>query len=168
MAPWKSQIGRLVVGSALLLIMAGCVPICGIGAKFSLSNARVDSSYTCPNPSSNRPYDVHASIDANNYTNNNVTIKSISETNVTSAIHGSWSGVLGAKGSSDITDFQPKSIGAGNTTTIRFTIAFECSDSGPTQATYGDFTFKFKVVTSSGTYTIDGANTHRLQIQTAP
>ena len=126
----------------------------------------MDSSYTCPNPSNLRPYSVHATIDADNFTLNKVTIKSISETNVTTAIHGDWSGELGAKGGSDITDYKPTSINAGDKTTIKFTIAFECTNSGPTNETYADFTFKFKVVTSSGTFNLDGANKHRLQIQT--
>ena len=157
---------RLLLCGTLLLVMAGCVPICGIGAKLTLSNAHVDSTHTCPNPSSSRPYDVHGTIDVNNYTSNNVTIKSMSETNTNTAVHGSWSGAVGTKAGSDIKNFEPKSIGAGNTATIRFSVGFVCSNSGPTQETYGDFAFKFKVVTSSGTYNLDSTNTHRLQIQT--
>ena len=108
---------------------------------------------------------MHGTIDVNNYTISNVSIKSMSETNVNTAAHGSWSGAVGAKGSSDITNFEPKSIGAGNTATLRFSMGFVCSNSGPKQETYGDFSFKFKVVTSSGTYNLDSSNTHRLQIQ---
>src|SRR5438067_11393043 len=96
----------------LLLVMAGCVPICGIGAKLTLSNAHVDSSHTCRNPSSSRPYDVHGTIDVNNHTSNNVTIRWMSATNTNTPGHGSWSGAAGPKAGSDIENLEPKTIRA--------------------------------------------------------
>src|SRR5438874_13059711 len=99
-----------MLSGTLLLVMAGCVPICGIGAKLTLSNAHVDSSHTCPNPSSSRPYDVNGTIDVNNYTNNNVTIKSMSETNTNTAVHVIWSVAVGTRSRSDIKIIEPKII----------------------------------------------------------
>ena len=165
----RHHLARAVVGSALLLILAGCVPICGIGAHFKLSNARVDASYTCPYPATNHAYDLHGTIDVDNYTGNSVAIKSLSETNVTFAIHGGWTGPLNEKGGGDIPNYTPKSIAAGDKTTIRFVIPFQCTNSdGPSGTTYGDFSFKYKVVTSAGTFNLDGADTHRLNMAGSP
>ena len=164
----RAQLARAVVGSALLLLLAGCVPICGIGSHLKLTNARVDASYTCPYPSSNRGYDLHGTIDVDNYTNNSVAIRSLSETNVTFAIHGGWTGPLNEKGGGNITNYSPKSIAAGDKTTVHFVIPFQCTNSGPGADTYGDFSFKYKVVTTAGTFNLDGADTHRLKMQRAP
>ena len=158
----RSGASQLVVVTVLAIAMGACAPVCGIGAHLTLSNARVDSSFNCPNPAENLPYKVHGTIDMDNYTNNSVTIKSMSETNVTVAIHGKWTGALGQKGKGPITDFTPKSIAAGSKDTLHFSIPFICTNSGPTVSTYGDFSFKFKVVTSAGTFNLDGANQHRI------
>jgi hypothetical protein len=156
---------RLAVSGVLLAALGACVPICGIGAKLSVTNARVDPSHNCPEPASNNPYDIHGTIDADNSTSNPVTIKSLSETNLTTAIHGNWTGALNEKGGGPITDFSPKTIGSGSSTTIKFSMPFECSDTGhPPVSTWGEFTFHFTVVTSAGTYQLDGANKHRLNI----
>ncbi len=152
--------------AALLLVMAACVPICGIGAKFSLSNARVDASYTCPLPSTNAPYDVHASIDADNSTTSTVTIKSISEEDVLVDIAGNWNGAKGVKGGGPVKDYSPKSIPSGGTATIKFVMPFECTNSGAGGSTYGDFAFTFTVVTSAGTYKLDAGDKHRLKFAT--
>lgn len=146
---------------ALLSALVACGPICGIGAKFSLSNAVVDSSYSCPNPSQNAPYDVHASIQAQNSLSNSVSIKSISETWTNVLVHGNWSGAKGDHGTTDIKDYSPKSVTSGGNATIKFVIPFQCTNSGAGSDTYGDFSFKFTVKTSSGSYTIS-SNNHRL------
>ena len=146
---------------ALLSALVACGPICGIGAKFSLSNAVVDSSYSCPNPSQNAPYDVHASIQAQNSLSNSVSIKSISETWTNVLVHGNWSGAKGDHGTTDIKAYSPKSVTSGGNATIKFVIPFQCTNSGAGSDTYGDFSFKFTVKTSSGSYTIS-SNNHRL------
>ena len=146
---------------ALLSALVACGPICGIGAKFSLSSAHVDSSYSCPNPSENAPYDVHATIQAQNSLSNSVSIKSISETWTNVLVHGNWSGTKGDHGTTDIKDYSPKTVGSGGNATIKFVIAFQCTNSGAGSATYGDFSFKFTIKTSSGNYSIT-SNNHRL------
>jgi hypothetical protein len=147
----------------LAVAIGACAPICGIGSHFTLSNAHVDSSYTCPKQVTNHPYDVNATIDADNYTNNTLTIRSISETDTAVAIHGQWDGEVGAKGGGKITDYSPRSMSAGSKATIRFTIPFQCTDQGTiSSSTYGDFAFVFTVTTSAGTFKIEGANKHRL------
>lgn len=147
--------------------MGACVPFCGIGAKLSLSNAHVDSEYKCPYPSNEAPYEVHGSIDADNSTPSAVTIKSMSEQDELVATAGEWNGPKTAKAGGPITNFSPKSIASGARSTIQFSVGFRCTNSGPNVTTYGDFTFKFTVVTSAGTYKIDAGNRHRLSFLTA-
>ena len=146
----------------LLLALAACVPICGIGAKFALSNARVDSQFNCPNGSDHLPYLVHGSIDASNTLSSTVSIKSIDETDDLVATAGDWNGPKTAKAGGPITNYQPRSVASGANTTIKFSIGFVCTSSGPSVTTYGDFAFKFTVKTSAGTYTINASNHHRL------
>jgi hypothetical protein len=152
------------VPTCLLAAAVGaCAPICGIGSHLTLSNARVDSSYTCPKQVTNHPYDVNATIDVDNFTNNAVTIRSIAETDTAVAVHGDWNGELGAKGGGSVADYSPRSISAGSKATIRFKIAFQCTDQGTiSSSTYADFRFAFTVTTSAGTYKLGGANKHRL------
>ena len=146
---------------SLLSALVACGPIFGIGAKFSLSNAHVDSSYTCPNPAENLPYDVRATIQAKNTLGYSVAIESISETWTNVAVHGNWSGTKGDHGTSDAKDYTPKSVGSGGNATIKFTIPFQCTNSGAGSDTYGDFSFKFVVKTNVGSYSIS-SNNHRL------
>jgi hypothetical protein len=155
-----------MVGSLLLVALVACGLPFGIGAKFALSNAKVDSSYSCPNPAENLPYDVHVNIQAQNATSNSVSIKSISETWTNVAVHGNWSGTKGDHGTTDVSDYTPKSVSAGRSATIKFAIPFECTNSGAGSDTYGDFSFKFVVKTSTGSYTLSSDNTHRLTFST--
>ena len=161
------RLTRAALSVVLVLVMGACVPFCGIGAHFSLSNARVDAEYKCPYPSNRAPYDVHGSIDADNSTTNAVTIKSMSEDDQLVSTAGNWNGPKTAKDSGPITNFTPKSIASGATLTIHFSIGFVCTNSGPTQTTYGEFTFKFTLVTTAGTYKIDAGNRHRLSFLNA-
>ena len=153
---------RLTTLVALLLALGACVPICGIGAKFALNAAHVDAQYDCPNGANRAPYDVHASIDASNTLSNTVTIKSIDEVDQIVATAGAWQGSKDAKDGGPVTDFSPKSVGSGDNATIKFTVPFICTSSGPNVTTYADFAFTFTVKTSAGTYTIAAGNHHRL------
>lgn len=161
------RLARAATTAVLVLVMAACVPICGIGAKFALSNAHVDSEYKCPYPSTDAAYDLHGSIDADNSTATTVKINSMSEDDTLVGTGGNWNGASkGHKDSGPITNFQPKSIGSGQNATIKFTIPFQCTNSGPRVPTYGDFSFTFTLVTSSGKYTIQSSDNHRLSFVT--
>jgi hypothetical protein len=162
-----SRLLKTALTACLVLVMGACVPFCGIGAKFSLSNAHVDSEYKCPYPSNQAPYQVHGSIDADNSTTSAVTIKSMSEADELVNTAGQWNGPKTAKAGGPITSFSPKSIASGASSTIKFSVGFDCTNSGPTVTTYGEFTFKFTVVTSAGTYKIDAGNRHRLSFVSA-
>src|SRR5436305_14817312 len=93
--------------------MGACVPFCGIGAKFSLSTARVDSAYKCPYPSNEAPYDVHGSMEADNSTTSAVAIKSMSEPDELVSTAGEWDGPETAKAGVPIVTFCSKSIAPG-------------------------------------------------------
>jgi len=163
----RGRIAKSIFAAVLVLLMGACVPFCGIGAKFALSNARVDSNYVCPYPSTEAPYQVHGSIDADNSTTSSVTIRSMSETDLLVNTVGNWDGPKGVKGGAPITNFEPTSIASGANSTIHFSVGFRCTNSGPTATTYGEFTFKFTVVTSAGIYKIDAGNRHRLSFAAA-
>jgi hypothetical protein len=163
----RGRLGRVLMTAALAIVMGACVPLCGIGAKFALSSAVVDANYKCPYPATNAPYRVHGSIDADNSTTNGVTIKSMSENDTLVNTVGKWDGPTTAKGSAQVTDFSPKSVASGAKSTIHFSVGFVCTNSGPNVTTYGEFTFKFTLVTSAGTYTIDAGNRHRLGFASA-
>lgn len=152
-----------MVASLAIIAVGACGPFC-LSGKVTLSNAHVDPSYKCPNPASDHPYDIHGSVDVDNSTRNTLTIKSISEAGVLVAVHGAWNiGSVGQKYEQTIDNYSPKSVKSGDKTTIKFTIKFSCTSSGPKESTYGDFDLKFTMVTSAGSYSI-GSNKHRLVI----
>src|SRR5487761_591257 len=158
----RGRLRWVLMTAALAVALGACVPFCGIGAKFTLSNAVVDSSYKCPYPATNAPYRVHGSIDVDNSTTNTVTIKSMSEDDTLVNTVGKWDGPTTAKGSAQVSDFSPKSVASGAKSTIHFSVGFVCTNSGPNVTTYAEFTFEFTLITSAGTYKIDGGNRHRL------
>ena len=158
------SLGRPALLGALLLALVACGPVCGIGASFSLSNAHVDPSYSCPYPADHVPYIVHATIQAQNPLSKTVTISAITETWTNVDVHGNWAGTKGEHGTNDVASFTPNSVAPGAKATVKFSIPFECTNSGAGGDTYGDFAFKFAVKTSSGSYTVS-SNNHRLTFQ---
>ena len=147
------RLQRLAIAGLAIAAMGACGPFC-LSGKVTLSNAHVDPSYKCPNPANNLPYVLHASVDVDNSTSNTLTIKSMSEAGTLVDVHGSWNvGSVGQKFNQPIDTFSPNSVKSGDKATIKFTITFSCTSSGPTASTYGDFDFKFTMVTSAGTYT---------------
>ena len=159
-------VGRLrsiAIAGLAIAAMGACGPFC-LSGKVTLNNARVDSSYKCPNPATNLPYDVHGTLDVDNSTSNALTIKSMSEAGTLVDVHGSWSiGSVGQKYNESIDTFSPKSVKSGDKATIKFIFRFNCTNSGPTTSTYGDFDLKVTMVTSAGTYTSSTIK-HRLVI----
>ncbi|TMB89483.1 MAG: hypothetical protein E6J37_03640 [Chloroflexi bacterium] len=153
----------VLVGGVLIMAMVACAPAGGSG-KFTMANAHVDPSYTCPNPAEDFAYDVHGTIDADNGTGSQVTIQSMSSTTTTVATHGSWLGPLGEIDDESDLLFSPNSVGSGSKTTVHFTIPFGCTDTPHVGIldTYGEFAVHVSVVTSAGTFELD-ANRHRLK-----
>ena len=142
--------------------MGACGPFCRSG-KVTLSHANVDASNQCPNPASNLPY-VHGSLLLDNSTSKDLTIKTMSEAGVLVDVHGAWRiGSVGQKHNETIDTFTPKSVKSGNKATINFNIPFNCTNSGPSESTYGDFELKISIVSSAGTFTT-GIVKHRLVV----
>ena len=157
------RLRSLVVACLAVVAVGACGPFC-LSGKVTLSNANVDASYKCPNPASNLPYTVHGSLDLDNSTSKDLTINTMSEAGVLVDVHGAWSiGSVGQKYNATIDSFTPKSVKSGNKATIKFNIPFNCTNSGPSASTYGDFQLKITLVSSAGTFTT-GTVKHRLVI----
>ncbi|HXC79953.1 MAG TPA: hypothetical protein VNU19_23210 [Candidatus Acidoferrum sp.] len=157
------RLRSLVIACVAIAAVGACGPFC-LSGKVTLSNASVDASYKCPNPASNLSYTVHGSLDLDNSTSKDLTIKTMSEAGVLVAVHGAWSiGSVGQKYNETINTFTPKSVKSGNKATIKFNIPFNCTNSGPSESTYGDFELKISIVSSAGTLTT-GTVKHRLII----
>ncbi|HEX3509404.1 MAG TPA: hypothetical protein VHW94_13550 [Candidatus Dormibacteraeota bacterium] len=157
------RLRSLVVACVAVAAVGACGPFC-LSGKVTLSNATVDANYKCPNPANDLAYTVHGSVDLDNSTSKDLTIKSMSEAGTLVAVHGAWSiGSVGQKYDETIDTFSPKSVKSGNKATIKFNIPFNCTSNGPAQSTYGDFELKVSIVTDGGTFTT-GVVKHRLVI----
>jgi hypothetical protein len=150
------------VAVLVVLAIAACGQSSGTG-RFTVGNARVDPTFTCPNPADNFAYDVHGTLDVDNSTGNTITIDSMSATTTTVAIHGSWLGRVGEANDEPDLSYSPFSVGPGSKATVSFAIPFECTDTRHTGVadTYGEFSIHITVVTSAGLFELD-ANKHRL------
>jgi hypothetical protein len=157
------RLRSLAIACLAIAVVGACGPFC-LSGKVTLSNAHVDASYKCPSPATDHSYQVHGSLDVDNSTSKDLTIKSMSESGVLVAVHGSWNiGSVGQKFDQAIDTFSPKSVKSGGKATVKFTLTFSCTSSGPSASTYGDFELKVTMVSSAGTYTT-GAIKHRLVI----
>lgn len=154
---------RRWIAIALLAGAVGaCGPFCGNG-KLNLSNARLTpTSFTCPLNATDYGYFLNGTVDADNQTGKNITIKSAA-TNVTVVkLAGSWGLKVGDKSGASNIDFTPRSIGSGQRTTIKFVTPWNCTDAGNnTVTTYADFKVVLTMVTDSGTYNVNLPN-HRM------
>jgi len=153
----------LAIACVAVAAVGACGPFC-LSGKVTLSNVHVDSTYKCPNPAKDLPYTVHGSLDLDNSTSKDLTIKTMSNAGVLIDVHGAWNiGSVGQKYDETIDTFSPKSVKSGNKATIKFTIPFNCTNSGPSESTFGDFDLKISLVSSAGTFTT-GPVKHRLVI----
>lgn len=151
---------------ALLLLLAGAAGGCSFGSPstFAVDGASVDSSYVCPAGSDNVPYDLHATVDVRNGTSSGVTIKSVAAVMTLAVAKGGWLERVGDKYEAGGVTFAPATVGAGSPASLEVTIPSACTN-GKTPSggsSYGDYSVALKVTTSSGTYTIDSKNRHRI------
>lgn len=157
------RLRSLAIACFAIAAVGACGPF-GLSGKVTLSNAHVDASHKCPNPANDLPYDVNGSVDVDNSTSSTLTVKSMSESGTLVDVHGAWSiGSVGQKYDQQVSTFSPTSIKSGDQATVKFTLKFNCTNSGPAQSTYGDFDLSIALVTSAGTYTV-GSLKHRLVI----
>jgi len=150
---------RLAAGVAAFVFAAAC----GGSSTFSLGEASVDATYSCPANSRNAAYDVHATIGAHNSTSKAVTITSVDAVMTVSAVQGVWLQKVGDRYDAGNVTFTPSNVPAGSTTTLQVTIPSACSSGkAPTGANYGEYTVSFKVLTSAGAYEVKSQNRHRI------
>jgi hypothetical protein len=164
----RYRLGRLAGAARVgfVLLVAGLSSGCSIGSPstFSLTSASVDSSYTCPTGVDNAAYELHATIDLRNGTSNRVTIKSVAASMTLSAVKGSWLERLGDKYEASGITFTPAAVSAGSSASLKVTIPSACTNGeAPAAGTsYGDYSVALVVTASSGTYTIQSKNHHRI------
>jgi hypothetical protein len=137
---------------------------CGFGSStFSLSNANVDASYTCPDNANNARYDVKATIDAHNGTSRSVTIQSVGAVMTLTAVSGVWLQKVGDTYDAGSVTFTPTSVGSGASAKLKATVPSACTHGqGATGANYGEYSIAFTVATSAGTFKITSKNRHRI------
>jgi hypothetical protein len=151
---------------AALLLLIGIVAACSgsTPAVLALTSASVDGSYTCPAGSVDAPYNFHGVIDVHNGTSRSVTIASVAAVMTLAAVRGSWLEKLGARYEAAGVTTSLSSLGAGSSASMQVVIPSSCT-SGKTagaEPAYGDYSVGFTVTTSSGTYSIESANRHRI------
>lgn len=157
----------IVAVSRRLLVAASSFALagCSIGSQptFVVSNASVDTSYTCPVGSNNTPYDLHATVDAHNGTSNAVTISSVDVSMTLAAVKGSWLQKVGDKYDAGSVTFAPASVASGSDTELTLTIPSACTGrtSGSPVAS-GEYNVSFTIVTSAGTFKLDSKDRHRI------
>ena len=151
-------LGASLVGLALIL------NTCGFGSStFSLSNANVDASYSCPDKASNARYEVNATIDANNGTSRSVTIQSVGAVMTVTAVQGIWLQKVGDQYDAGSVTFTPTSVGSGASAKLKVTVPSACTHGqGATGANYGEYSIAFTVATSAGTFKVTSKNRHRI------
>lgn len=151
---------------ALLLLLAGAAGNCSLGSPstFTLNSASVDATYTCPAGTDKGPYDLHATIDVRNGTSSGVTITSVGAVMTLAAIKGGWLDPIGDKYKAEGVTFSPATVGAGSPASLKVTIPSACTNGKKVSdgSNYGEYSVALTVTTSSGTYTIDSKNRHRI------
>ena len=152
---------RLAAVAAGALMLAGCS--LGAPSNFTVSNASVDPSYTCPEGANNAHYDLRGTIDAHNGTSKAVTISTVGATMTLAAVKGAWLQKVGDRYDAGSVTFTPSSVGAGVNTTLVLNVPSACTGRSPnTPVASGDYTVTFTLTTSAGTFTLDSKDRHRI------
>lgn len=152
---------RLVAPAACLLLLAGCS--FGSSSTFSVSNASVDQSYTCPVSARDLQYDVHGTIAVHNGTSKTVTISALTATMTLAAVNGGWLQKVGDKFDAGNVTYAPTSVGAGSNATLAVTIPSACTGrAAKSPVASGDYMVTFTIKTSAGSFKVDSQNKHRI------
>jgi hypothetical protein len=148
------------------LLLIGIAAACTIGAPstFTLNSASVDATYTCPVGAADAPYDLKAVIDVRNGTSSAVTIKSVAAAMTLVAVKGSWLEKVGNKYQAVDVGVSPQTVAAGRSASLNVILPSACTNgkAAAPDASYGDYSVEFTVVTSAGTHTIVSRNRHRI------
>jgi len=144
-----------------VILCAGCS--FGSPSTFTVTNASVDPSYTCPVSANNARYDLHGTVDAHNGTSKTVTISTIDAVMTLAAIKGGWLEKVGDKYDARNVSFTPDNVGAGANATLNVTIPSACTGrSANAPVASGDYTVNFTITTSAGTFKLDSKDRHRI------
>lgn len=153
---------------ALMLLLGSFASACSQSspATVALKSASVDSTYACPAGVDNAPYPIHATIELRNGTSSTVTIKSVAAAMTLAAVKGSWLERVGDKYEASGVTFTPSTVSAATSASLNVTIPSACTNGktpSPT-ANYGEYSVSMVVTASSGTYTIESKNRHRIVV----
>ena len=153
-----------VRGLPALVIVVAAVLACGQPASFSLTNAMVDPSYSCPPGSTDTAYDLHATVEAHNGTASSVTIGAATADLTLEAVQGSWLEKVGDRYHAASVTVDVGTVGAGSNATLHFTIPSACTNAkaGTIAASHGDYRVTIHLNTSAGDYSISSSNLHRI------
>src|SRR2546430_452476 len=129
---------------------------------FALTSASVDPQFWCPGGAKNAPYDMHATIDAQNGTSSAVSITSVTAEMTLTAVKGSWLEKVGDRYDAGTVKFDPSSIAAGSKATIKVTIPSACTSGsyGSSRSRSGQYSANLGVTTAGGGQTIAAQKHH--------
>ncbi len=130
----------------------------------------MDSTYDCPAGSTDAPYSLHGVIDMRNGTSIGVTVKSLTAVMTLVAVKGTWLEKVGDKYEAAGVTSSISALAAGSSASTQVTVPSSCTrgKTAGSEASYGEYSVVFKVTTTSGTYTIQSANHHRIVVGEAP
>jgi len=131
---------------------------------FALTSASVDAQYWCPGGANNAPYDLHATIAVHNGTSSTVNIKSIAAEMTLTAVKGGWLEKVGDRYNAEAVKFEPSSVAAGSSATIKVTIPSACTSGSPgsSPSSSGEYRVTMRVTTSTGVHAISASNQHQI------
>jgi hypothetical protein len=131
---------------------------------FSVTGSSVDPTYWCPGGAKDAPYNMHATIQAHNGTSGVVTIRSITAEMTLASVTGSWLEKVGDHYDAGTVTFDPDSVKAGSSATVRITIPSSCTSGsyGSSQSSSGTYSVTMRVTTSAGAYTVSARNQHQI------
>jgi hypothetical protein len=142
-------------------MIAGCS--IGSPSTFSLTNASVDASHTCPVGAVNVSYDLHGAIDVHNGTANAVTIRSVDAILTLAAVKGGWLQKVGDAYDAGNVSFTPGSVVAGANAALTLTVRSWCTGRGAgSPIAWGDYDVNFTMATSAGTFKVSSRDRHRI------
>ena len=131
---------------------------------FALTHAAVDPTYWCPGGASNAHYDLHATIAAHNGTSKPVTIQAMGAVMTLASVHGNWLERVGDQYDAGSVSFDPATVGAGSSATLKVTIPSACTSGkyAGESSSSADYQVTMHVATSAGAFSITAANKHEI------
>jgi hypothetical protein len=151
---------------ALVLLLIGVAAGCagGAPATFTLKGASVDSAYDCPAGASDAPYSLHGVIEMRNGTSSSVTVKSVTAVMTLVAVKGTWLEKVGDKYEAAGVTSSISALAAGSSASTQLTIPSSCTrgKTAGSETSYGEYSVAFTLTTTSGTYSIQSTNHHRI------